>query len=127
MLCSFTFTASDSSETFPPVCAPWRWKHLVFNPPRSVNLQVRSGDDSANGGSPKTGQEREQPESPGDPNIHPPLNQSVVWGPLVRSTSPPTACIWLRTATVQIVISLFVCTPGRRLLPVQQPHTARST
>ena len=26
----------------------------------------------------------EEPASPLDPNVHPPLNQGVVWGPLVR-------------------------------------------
>ena len=30
------------------------------------------------------GENGEEPVSPTDPNVHPPLNQSVVWGPLVR-------------------------------------------
>lgn len=30
------------------------------------------------------GEDGEEPVSPADPNVHPPLNQSVVWGPLVR-------------------------------------------
>jgi hypothetical protein len=31
------------------------------------------------------GENGEEPVSPTDPNVHPPLNQSVVWGPLVRA------------------------------------------
>jgi hypothetical protein len=30
------------------------------------------------------GENGEEPISPTDPNVHPPLNQGVVWGPLVR-------------------------------------------
>ena len=41
--------------------------------------QVRDG--SASGGARP---DAEQPESPQDPNVHPPLNAGVVWGPLVR-------------------------------------------
>jgi hypothetical protein len=29
------------------------------------------------------GENGEEPASPSDPNVHPPLNQGVVWGPLV--------------------------------------------